>query len=138
MNFLTALRNLLNSIIENNLEERNVYTTIEIDEVNDEKFAVPFIKTPNGVLLRLSKEIVQPKNNSSELKYELSKSNDFFKNYVADIYYKANMNIANYMSDNSGIDSAVIFINKALEIKPDSKEARQLLQKTEQLRSKTK
>ncbi len=48
------------------------------------------------------------------------------------------MNIANYMSDNSGIDSAVIFINKALEIKPDSKEARQLLQKTEQLRSKTK
>ena len=138
LNFQTALRNLLNSIIENNLKERNVYTTIEIDEVNDEKFAVPFIKTPNGVLLRLSKEKVQPDNNSSELKYELSKSDDFFKNYVTDIYYKANMNMAKYKVDNSDFDSAVFFINKALEIKPDSKEARQLLQKTEQLRSKSK
>ena len=121
LNFQTALRNLLNNIIENNLNKRNVYTTVEIDEVNDEKFAVPFIKTPDGVLLRLSKEKVQPENNSNELKYELSNSDDFFKNYVTDIYYKANMNIAKYMADNSGIDSSVIFINKALEIKPDSK-----------------
>jgi len=138
LNFQTALRNLLNSIIENNLKDRNVYTTIEIDEVNDEKFAEPFIKTPNGVLLRLSKEKLQPDNIRTELKYELSKSDDFFKNYVTDIYYKANMNMAKYMADNSGFDIAVTFTNKALEIKPDSKEARQLLQKTEQLRSKSK
>ncbi len=137
LNFQTALRNLLNSIIENNLKERNVYTTLEIDEVNDEKFAVPFTKTPNGVLLKLSKEKVQPDNKYTELKYELIKSDDFFKNYVMDIYYKANMNEAKYMIDNSGFDTALIFINKALEIKPDSKEARQLMQKTDQLRSKS-
>jgi hypothetical protein len=137
LNFQTALRNLLNSIIENNLKERNVYTTLEIDEVNDEKFAVPFIKTPNGVLLRLSKEKDPSYQSNIELKYELTKSGDYFKNYVMDIYYKANMNEAKYLIDNSGFDSTLIFINKALEIKPDSKEARQLLQKTEQLRSKS-
>ena len=138
LNFQTTLRNLLNSIIENNLKERNVSTTLEIDEINDEKFAVPFIKTPNGVLLRLSKEKNPSYQSNIELKYELTKSSDYFKNYVMDIYYKANINEAKYMIDNSVSDSTDIYINKALEIKPDSKEARQLLQKSEQLRTKSK
>ena len=135
MKFQKTLRNLLNSIIENNISGRDVYTTMEIDEVNDEKFAVPFVKTPNGVLLKLSTVKDTSFYKKTELKYDLTVSDDYFKNYVMDTYFKAHMNEAEYFLEKSAYDEAVISINKALAIKPDAKEAKQLLQKAEQLKS---
>ena len=135
MKFQKTLRNLLNSIIENNIAERDVYTTMEIDEVNDEKFAEPFIKTPEGVLLKLSSAKDTSSYKKTELKYDLTVSDDYFKNYVMDTYFKAHMNEAKYLLENSDYNETVISINKALAIKPDSKEAKQLLQKAEQLKS---
>ena len=136
MKFQKTLRNLLNSIIENNISGRDVYTTMEIDEVNDEKFAEPFVKTPNGVLLKLSTVKDTSFYKKTELKYDLTVSDDYFKNYVMDTYFKAHLIDAKYLLDNSSYDDAVVSINKAIAIKPDSKEAGQLLQKTEQLKSK--
>ncbi len=135
MKFQKTLRNLLNSIIENNIGERDVYTTMEIDEVNDEKFAEPFVKTPNGVLLKLSSAKDNSFYKKTDLKYDLTVSDDYFKNYVMDTYFKAHMNEAKYLLENSAYDEAVISINKALAIKPDSKEAKLQLQKAEQLKS---
>ena len=135
MKFQKTLRNLLNSIIENNISGRDVYTTMEIDEVNDEKFAEPFVKTPNGVLLKLSTVKDTSFYKKTELKYDLTVSDDYFKNYVMDTYFKAHMNEAEYFLEKSAYDEAVISINKALAIKPDAKEAKQLLQKAEQLKS---
>ena len=135
MKFQKTLRNLLNSIIENNISGRDVYTTMEIDEVNDEKFAEPFVKTPNGVLLKLSTVKDTSFYKKADLKYDLTVSDDYFKNYVMDTYFKAHMNEAEYFLEKSAYDEAVISINKALAIKPDAKEAKQLLQKAEQLKS---
>lgn len=136
MKFQKTLRNLLNSIIDNNLNDRSIYTTMEIDEVNDEKFAEPFIKTPNGILLKLSKEKNPSNYRKTDLKYDLSTSDNYFKKFIADTYYKAYLNEAIYLADNSLYEEAVISGNKALSIKPDSKEAKQIIKKSEEQRSK--
>jgi hypothetical protein len=135
MKFQKTLRNLLNSIIDNNLKDRSIYTTMEIDEVNDEKFGEPYIKTPNGVLLKLSSAKDTSFYKKTDLKYDLTVSDDYFKNYVMDTYYKAHMKDAKYLLENSSYEEAAVSTNKALAIKPDSKEAKQLLQKAEQLKS---
>ena len=63
-----------------------------------------------------------------------------FLNFIYTIMEKTGHNsilkkYAKYLLDNSSYDDAVVSINKAIAIKPDSKEAGQLLQKTEQLKS---
>lgn len=129
LKFQKSLRDLLNSIIENNYKEKDVYTTQEIDEVNDEKFAEGYNKIPNGVLLKLTNENSPDDYKKVDLKYDVSYDMDFFKSLVMNLYYKSRINEANYLIDRSEFTGAEELINKALEIKPDSKEAKQLLEK---------
>ncbi len=134
LNFQKSLRDLLNSIIENNYKERNVYTTMEIDEVNDEKFAVEFNKVPNGVLLKLTPEKNISDYKNIELGYSVTYDPDYFKNYVMNTYYKSYMNEAKYLMENEKYDGIEESITKAIELKPDSTEPKQFLEELKQVK----
>jgi hypothetical protein len=129
--FQKSLRDLLNSIIKNNYKGKVVYTTLEIDEVNDEIFAKEFVKIPNGVLLKMTDQNNFTDYKNIDLRYEISSDEDYFKNYVMNTYYKAHINEAKYLIENSRYDGVEEIISKASELKPESQETKQLLEKLE-------
>lgn len=132
--FQKAMRNLLNSIIEKNIYETEVFTTNEIDEVNDEKFASDYKKIPQGVLFKLRKSDMPDDYMKIDLNYTVNFDKDFSKEYIMNTYYKANMNQARYLTDKRDIDNARQFLLKASELKPGSKDVLSLQQKLNQLK----
>ncbi len=130
--FQKAMRELLNSIIENNINKTAVFTTLEIDEVNDEKFAAEYKKIPQGVLLKLRKPDMPEDYVIIDLNYEVNFDKDFSKEYIMNTYYKANLYQAKYLTDRSDTENAKKFLQKASELKPGSQEVLRLQQKLNQ------
>jgi hypothetical protein len=132
--FQKAMRDLLNSIIEKNITRTNVFTTLEIDEVNDEKFATDYKKIPTGVLFKLRKPDMPDDYVNIELSYTVNFDKDFSKEYIMNTYYKANLYQAKYLTDKSDIENAKKFLLKASELKPGSQDVLRLQQKLNQLK----
>ena len=130
--FQKAMRDLLNSIIKNNIDKTPVFTTLEIDEVNDEKFAADYKKIPQGVLLKLRKPDMPEDYVKIDLNYEVNFDKDFSKEYIMNTYYKANLYQAKYLTDRSDTENAKKFLQKAAELKPGSQEVLRLQQKLNQ------
>lgn len=129
LRFQKTYRDLVNSIIEKNINEKTILTTLEIDEDNNEKIAEDYFKIPNGVLLKLSKDSSFVEAVSPELKYRVDTRNDYFTNFIMSMYYKSHVNLSKYLLNNSRKEEAQSHLQKALELKPDSKELQNLLKK---------
>ncbi len=61
--------------------------------------------------------------------------NDYHHNFIMTAYFNAFLGRANYLMNFSKFDDAEKFISKALDIKPNAPDAKQLLQKLNQLRA---
>lgn len=127
--FQKTMRDLLNSIIENNINKTQIFTTLEIDEVNDEKFATEYKKIPQGVLFKLRNADMPEDYVKIDLNYDVNFDKDFSKEYIMNTYYKANMYQAKYLSDKSEKELAREFLQNASELKPGSPDVLRLQQK---------
>lgn len=131
----SAFKNLLNSIPDNNYGERNFYTTYEIEQDKNEKFGKDYNRIPEGLLIKYSKEKGFNDLTDPELEFTITSETDYHHNFIMTAYYNSFLTRANYLMNFQKFDEAEKFINKAIEVKPGSQDARQLLNKLNQLRA---
>jgi hypothetical protein len=126
---------LLNSLLENN-SDRNFYTTFEIEQENSEKFGRDYMRIPEGLLIKYTKDTSFEENyREPEFKYKVSNKDSYHYSFMMNAYYTSFLSRANYLMNHSKFDTAEKLINKALEIRPQGREALGLLGKLNQLRS---
>lgn len=131
----TAFMNLLNSIVDKNYGQRNFYTTYEIEQDKNERFGKDYVRIPEGLLLRYTKEMEFIDTREPEFEYTVTTQDDYHHNFIMTAYYNAYLSRSNYLMTHSRLDEAERLINKAIEIKPNAPDARQLLNKVKQLRT---
>ena len=126
---------LLNSFLENN-SDRNFYTTFEIEQENSEKFGRDYIRIPEGLLIKYTKDTSFDEDyREPELKFKVSNKDSYHYSFMMNAYYTSFLSRANYLMNHSKFDTAEKLINKALEIRPQGREALGLLGKLNQLKS---
>lgn len=130
----TAFIALLNSILDKNYKDRNFYTTFEIEQDKNEKFGKEYSRIPQGLLFKYdrSKEYVELSH--PEFEFVITDKNDYHHNFIMNAYYNAYLNRASYLMNYEKYEEAEKLINKAVEVRPSSPEAKQLLNKLNQLK----
>ena len=131
----TTFLALLNSLVDRNYPQRTFYTTIEIEQSKGENFGKDYSRVPQGILFRYTKEKGFDNYRYPDFKYEITGRTDYHHAFIMNSYYSSYLNRANYLMNNSKFDEAEQLIGKALEIKPGSPEALQLMNKNKQLKS---
>lgn len=131
----TSFVNLLNSILDKNYNERNFYTTFEIESDKNEKFGKEYVRVPEGLLIKYSKDKNYIEFKDPDFEYTITGKTDYHHNFIMTAYYNAYLSRANYLMNYTKFDEAEKNINKAIEIKPNAPDARQLLNKLKQLKT---
>jgi len=127
--------NLLNSIVDKNYNERKIYTTYEIEQDKNERFGKDYTRLPQGLLINYSKDNVYDNYIDPEFEYTITDITDYHHTFIMNSYYNAYLSRANYLMNNSKSEQAERLIKKAIEIKPNAPDAKQLLQKNNQLKT---
>jgi len=127
--------NLLNSIVDKNYNERKIYTTYEIEQDKNERFGKDYTRLPQGLLINYSKDNVYDNYTDPEFEYTITDITDYHHTFIMNSYYNAYLSRANYLMNNSKSEQAERLIKKAIEIKPNAPDAKQLLQKNNQLKT---
>jgi hypothetical protein len=130
----TTFLNLLNSILDKNYDSRDIYTTFEIEQEQNERFGKDYRRLPEGLLIRYSKEDGYVNFTEPEFIYTITDRKDYHHNFIMTAYFNSYLSRANYLMNYAKYDEADALINKALEIKPNSPDARALMNKVKQLR----
>jgi hypothetical protein len=131
----TAFLNLLNSILDKNYSERNIYTTFEIEQDKNERFGKDYIRVPEGLLIKYSKDKNFNEYKDPEMEFTITDNSDYHHSFLMNAYFSTYLSRANYLMNFAKFDEAEKLINKAMEIKPNSPDAKQLMQKISQLRA---
>lgn len=131
----TAFMNLLNSIVDENYNDREIFTTFEIEQGKTEIFGKNYLKVPQGLLIKYNKDKSFTEYNYPDYKYTITDNPDYHHTFIMNAYYNAYLTRANYDMNFAKYDEAELLINKAAEIKPNSPDAKQLMQKLNQLRA---
>lgn len=134
----TSFINLLNSILDKNYNERNIFTTFEIEQDKNEKFGKEYIRIPQGLLVKYDKSRDYVEYADPDFEYAVTVRDDYHHSFIMNAYFNSYLSRANYLMNFSKFDDAERNINKALEIKPNSPDALKLKQKVNQLRSISK
>jgi len=137
MKINTAFITLLNSIVDQNYLDKKIYITFEVEDNKIERFANSYSRIPEGLLLKLSKNknLIEDYRNVPPFEYTITQKTDYYHKFIMDAYYMTSLSRANYMMNISKFDEAEQFINKALEIRPNDKQALGLLNKLRQLKA---
>jgi hypothetical protein len=134
-----AFMNLLNSIVSRNSDDHYFYTTFEIEEEKNEKFAKDYTRIPEGLLFKLSKSnefdttYIEP-----EFVYTKSTETDYYHTFIMNAYYIMYLNRANYLMNISKLDLAEMYIKRVLETRPSDKTANGMLKRVADLRNSSK
>jgi len=131
----TTFLNLLNSIVDNNYGERSIFTTFEIEQENNERFGKDYTRVPEGLLIKYSKDKGYVEYTEPEMKYTITANEGYHYNFIMTAYYNAFLSRANYLMNYSKYDEAEKFIKRAMEVKPNAPDAKQLMNKLNQLRT---
>jgi len=135
MKIQTTFLNLLNSIVDKNYGERSIFTTFEIEQEKNERFGKDYTRVPEGLLIKYSKdkgyvEFIEP-----EFTYTITANEGYHYNFIMTAYYNAFLSRANYLMNYSKYDEAEKLIKRAMEVKPNAPDAKQLMNKLNQLRT---
>jgi hypothetical protein len=131
-----AFVNLLNSIVDKNYIDKNIYTTPEIEQSKQEVFGKDYLKIPEGLLIRYSKDksfdstYIDP-----VFKFELTNNNDYYYAFLMKSYYDSYLYRANYLMNFSRFDKAEELLRKAIEIDSQRPDAKNLLKKISELKA---
>lgn len=136
MKINTAFMVLLNSLVERNFNDKVIYTTFEIENVQAERFAKDFGRVQEGVLIRVVKNINDYNEfTEPELTYTITNEKDYYHNFIMNSYFNSYLNRANFLMNKSRFDTAELLIKKAMEILPNDRQGMQLLNKINQLKA---
>ncbi|MEO6696013.1 MAG: hypothetical protein ABIY50_06300, partial [Ignavibacteria bacterium] len=135
MKIQSSFLNLLNSIIDKNYNERNFFTTFEIEQEKNERFGKDYTRVPKGLLINYNKSKDYVDYAEPDFEYTITDKNDYHHNFIMNAYYSGYLTRANYLMNYSKFNEAESLINKALAIKPNVPDAKQLQTKLNQLRS---
>lgn len=137
MKINAAFMTLLNSIVDQNYPDRKIYITFEVEDNKVERFANAYSRIPEGLLLKLSKNknLIDDYRAVPPLEYTITQKTDYYHKFIMDAYYMTSLARANYLMNISKFDEAEQFINKALEIRPNDKQALGLMNKLRQLKT---
>jgi len=129
-----AFKDLLTSIVEKN-QNRNFYTTFEVESAKQELFATSYQRIPEGMLIRYAKIMEYDNYVMPEFKYTVTTQDDYYHVFLMNAYYSAYMSRANYLMNFYKLDEADALINKAAEVNPKGPEINLMRNKIKQLRS---
>lgn len=138
MKIQTSFLNLLNSIPDKNYNDRNFFTTFEIEQEKNERFGKDYTRIPQGLLIKYSKSKTYEDIPDTQFDFTITDNNDYHHTFLMNAYYNSYLSRANYLMNFSKLDESEVLINKAIEIKPNAPDAKQLLQKVNQLRTLSK
>jgi hypothetical protein len=127
--------NLLNSLVDKNYNDYAIYTTPEIEQSNQERFGKDYVRIPEGILYRYSKEKNPVLTPEPELKYTFTDEKDYYHNFIMNAYYNYYIQRANYLMNKSDFDTAEMLLVKALILSPQDKTVFNLRNKINQLRT---
>ncbi|MBS1517693.1 MAG: DUF2723 domain-containing protein [Bacteroidetes bacterium] len=125
---------LLESFVDNNINDHNFYTTFEIEKENSERFGAGYNKVPQGLLIKYTKDKNYLDLREPDMKFTVTERPEYHYSFLMNAYFSSYLNKANYYMNHSEFDKAEALIQKALEIKPQHRDAVQLLTKLKQLR----
>ena len=126
---------LLNSIVDRNYKDYNVYMTFEIDDTKNERFALGYKRIPEGLLLRLTESTDFDSTYSDpEIKFVKTNRTDYYHSFLMNAYYMMFLNRASYLMNFSKLDVAENYVKRALELKPNDKTGMGMLRRINDLR----
>lgn len=131
----TSFLSLLNSIVDKNYGERNIYTTFEIEQEKNERFGKDYNRVPEGLLIKYSKEKGFVDYKEPDFTFTITDKDGYHYNFIMNAYYNAFLSRANYLMNYSQYDEAEKLIKKAFDVRPNAPDAKQLMNKLNQLKS---
>jgi hypothetical protein len=130
-----AFMALLNSLVDKNYNDKPIYTTFEVENVQNERFAKDYGRIQEGVLIRVIKNISDYNDYSEpDLTFQITNEQDYYHHFLMTVYYNAYLQRANFLMNKSRFSTAEILINKALTMVPNDKQAMSVLNKINQLK----
>ena len=110
---------LISSIINENINERPVYVTPEIEE----NYTRGFRRVPSGLAFRLFKDEKLPELDPISFTFKPKKGKNKYDEGIIGLYARAYLNYAIYCEILGKYENIIGYIDKSLEIMPDLKEA---------------
>lgn len=136
LKFQNTFKNLMNSIVDKNYNNKKIYVTYEIEEDKAGQFAKDYSRVPEGLLFRYTKDKNFTDYTSPEFTITLIPKNDYYHEYIKKSYMQSFLGRAGYLMQNLKLDEASKEIDEAIKINPDSPEANTFLNKLNQLKAK--
>lgn len=133
-----AFINLLNSIVNKN-SDLNFYTTLEIEDDKNEKFAKEYNRVPEGLLVKLTKSndfdssYVEP-----DFTFTKTNETDYYHSFIMNAYYLMYLKRASYLISLSKLDTAEMYIQRVLQMRPNDKTGINMLKKVWEMRGTIK
>ena len=135
----SAFINLLNSIVNKNYLEYHFYTTLEVEDDKNEKFAKEYNRVPEGLLIRLTKSVdfdstyVEP-----DFTYTKTNETDYYHTFIMNAYYLMYLKRASYLMTLNKLDTAEMYIQRVLQLRPNDKNGIGMLKRVWELRGTNK
>lgn len=139
-----AFLNFLNALVDN-FPDKNFYTTYDIEDVNVpfEKFGKDYVRIPEGLLMRYSKQKEYDSNYvDPNYKIEITNSTVYYYEFLMRNYYRALIFRVNYLMNYEQYDKAEQLLKIAMDIekgsdkniKPHERQTQIKLKKIKELR----
>jgi tetratricopeptide (TPR) repeat protein len=135
MKINNAFLALMNSLVDKDYSDYAIYTTSEIEQNNQERFGKDYIRIPEGIIFRLTKDKNLPVTPEPDLQYTISNEKDYYHNFIMNAYYTYYVQRANFLMNKNEFDTAEKLLQKALELSPQDKTVYNLRNKINQLKS---
>lgn len=135
----TTFINLLNSIVSKNYGDHSFYTTMEVEDDKNERFAKEYTRIPEGLLFKFTKSdafdstYVEP-----DFVFTKTTESDYYHTFIMNAYYLMYLKRANYLMNITKLDTAEIYIKRVLEMRPNDKTAIGMLKRVWELRTNVK
>lgn len=110
---------LIRSIIEKNLETRPVYVTQEIEQ----QYLTGYYRVPSGLAYRIFKDDTYHDLGRYDFNFQKPRKIDKYIEGIISMYAKAFLDKALYYNVEGYKVEALLFVDKALQVKPDFREA---------------
>ncbi len=134
----------LNSLVDN-FQDKNFYTTYDIEDVNVpfEKFGKDYVRLPEGLLVRYSKQKEYDSTyKDPDYKIEITNRTEYYYEFLMRNYYRALMYRVNYLMNYAQYDKAEELLKIAMDIekgsdkniKPHERQTQITLKKIKELR----
>lgn len=130
-----AFLKLQNSIVDKNIDDRQFFTTFEVEQNQIELFGQKYYKIPEGVLIRYAKINDSPGNPGLKYKYTIPKGEGYHHSFIRNAYIQGFLNRANYLINQDRLEEASELLDKVNQIEPGNPDMNRLENVINQMKS---